>query len=158
MRAIETRYKGRLFRSRLEARYAVLFDALHIEWDYEPEGFEFDDGMRYLPDFWLKDRKQPLQGGWVEVKGQTPMPQEVLRMRLLANASRHFGAILCGSPERVEVYLFEPDSAHEVLLTRDKSDPLGVFLCRLNAYNDFREYNDALVRALSARFEFGGRA
>jgi len=38
--AIETRYKGYRFRSRLEARWAVFFDALGVIWEYEKEGFE----------------------------------------------------------------------------------------------------------------------
>jgi hypothetical protein len=66
-RAIETVYAGCRFRSRLEARWAVFFDALEIKWQYEPEGFE-DDGfsppVRYLPDFFL-----PTSETWVEVKG-----------------------------------------------------------------------------------------
>lgn len=62
-RAITTRYKGYNFRSRLEARWAVFFDHLGIRWDYEPEGFELGNGLRYLPDFWLPDWKM-----WVEVK------------------------------------------------------------------------------------------
>ena len=37
IKAIETQYKGYRFRSRLEARYAVMFDALGFEWQYEPE-------------------------------------------------------------------------------------------------------------------------
>ena len=52
MKAIETRYAGHLFRSRLEARWAVFFDALGIEWLYEHEGYETPGGW-YLPDFWL---------------------------------------------------------------------------------------------------------
>ena len=52
MKAIETVYKGYRFRSRLEARWAVFFDALDIAWTYEPEGFDLD-GEWYLPDFWL---------------------------------------------------------------------------------------------------------
>ena len=52
MRAIETTYKGFRFRSRLEAKWAVFFDAMGIPWDYEVEGYEFD-GERYLPDFLL---------------------------------------------------------------------------------------------------------
>lgn len=51
MKAIDTQYKGYNFRSRLEARWAVFFDALGLKWEYEPEGFEFDDGTKYLPDF-----------------------------------------------------------------------------------------------------------
>ncbi len=52
IKAIETQYKGYRFRSRLEARWAVFFDAMGIEWEYEPEGFETKHG-RYLPDFYL---------------------------------------------------------------------------------------------------------
>lgn len=61
--AIETRYAGCRFRSRLEARWAVFFDALNVRWDYEPEGFVLGTEL-YLPDFWLPDIKL-----WVEVKG-----------------------------------------------------------------------------------------
>ena len=35
LRAIETVYKGCRFRSRLEARWAIFFDALSLEWEYE---------------------------------------------------------------------------------------------------------------------------
>ena len=63
IQAIETQYKGYRFRSRLEARWAVFFDALDIPWEYEPEGFELGNGIRYLPDFWL-----PAQECWVEIK------------------------------------------------------------------------------------------
>lgn len=55
IRAIETHYKGYRFRSRLEARWAVFFDAARIEYEYEPEGFELYDGTKYLPDFYLPE-------------------------------------------------------------------------------------------------------
>lgn len=54
IKPIETVYKGCRFRSRLEARWAVFFDALGVEWEYEPEGFELPSGRRYLPDFRVK--------------------------------------------------------------------------------------------------------
>lgn len=60
---IPTRYAGCHFRSRLEARWAVFFDALDIPWEYEHEGYEYE-GWRYLPDFYL-----PTIGCYVEVKG-----------------------------------------------------------------------------------------
>lgn len=66
-RSIPTRYKGYSFRSRLEARWAVFFDHLGIRWDYEPQGFELGNGLRYLPDFWLPDWQL-----WVEVKPGPP--------------------------------------------------------------------------------------
>lgn len=55
IKAIETVYNGYRFRSRLEARWAVFFDELGIEYQYEPEGVELSDGSYYLPDFYLPD-------------------------------------------------------------------------------------------------------
>lgn len=68
IRPIETRYKGYRFRSRLEARWAVFFDALALKWEYEPEGFQTSAGP-YLPDF----RVMTPQGNptWYEVKPST---------------------------------------------------------------------------------------
>jgi hypothetical protein len=80
IKAIETRYKGYRFRSRLEARWAVFFDALGIEWEYEKEGYQLPSGL-YLPDFWLPhiaarcmDEKD--QGIWFEIKGVEPTDLE----------------------------------------------------------------------------------
>lgn len=70
--AIQTAYKGCLFRSRLEARWAVFFDNAKINWLYEPEGFVIEEiwndennnkKWNYLPDFYLPDTET-----WVEVK------------------------------------------------------------------------------------------
>ncbi|WP_062434937.1 hypothetical protein [Herbidospora daliensis] len=47
---IETTYAGHRFRSRLEARWAVFFDRLGLEWEYEPQGYVVS-GRPYLPDF-----------------------------------------------------------------------------------------------------------
>lgn len=70
MKAIQTRYKGYHFRSRLEARWAVFFDALGLEWEYEPEGFELSGGIRYLPDFRVTgtDTNGDKMLYWFEVK------------------------------------------------------------------------------------------
>lgn len=65
LKAIETRYKGYRFRSRLEARWAVFFDAIKLDWQYEPEGFVLPSGSYYLPDFRINLRGGPL---WVEIK------------------------------------------------------------------------------------------
>lgn len=62
IRPIETRYKGYRFRSRLEARWAVFFDAIGLEYEYEAQGFELKSG-RYLPDFYI-----PILKKFVEVK------------------------------------------------------------------------------------------
>ena len=61
--AKETIYNGYKFRSRLEARWAVFFDYLRVEYEYEPEGFQLSNGESYLPDFFLPKFKT-----YVEVK------------------------------------------------------------------------------------------
>lgn len=65
MKSIDTEYKGYKFRSRLEARWAIFFDFLGLEWEYEPEGYQFDDGTKYLPDFYLPELEY-----WAEVKAK----------------------------------------------------------------------------------------
>lgn len=71
IKPIETIYKGYKFRSRLEARWAVFFDAAGIKYEYEPEGFDLGNGIYYLPDFYLPEveLRNKKKGLWVEVKG-----------------------------------------------------------------------------------------
>lgn len=78
LKAIETVYKEYKFRSRLEARWAVFFDTLGVKWEYETEGFQFADGTRYLPDFWLPDWKV-----WVEIKGDAPSETDAVKIKNL---------------------------------------------------------------------------
>ena len=63
IKAIETEYNGYLFRSRVEARWAVFFDTLGIRYEYEEDVYNID-GTWYLPDFHLPEQKC-----WFEVKG-----------------------------------------------------------------------------------------
>lgn len=60
--AIPTTYKGVVFRSRLEARWARFLTSLGYKWEYEVKCFSLDSGG-YLPDFWLPDISM-----WAEVK------------------------------------------------------------------------------------------
>lgn len=73
IKPIETKYKGYRFRSRLEARWAVFFDAIGAKWEYEPEGYLLKDGTMYLPDFLVhgvRGRGCNEKGDiYVEVKG-----------------------------------------------------------------------------------------
>jgi len=71
IKPIETVYNGYRFRSRLEARWAVFFDAAGIKYEYEPEGFDLGDGIYYLPDFYLPD-----DDVWVEIKGKALSAEE----------------------------------------------------------------------------------
>lgn len=66
IKAIDTHYAGYKFRSRLEARWAVFFDHLGSDWQYEPEGFELPGLVRYLPDFKVTSPQGFV--AWYEVK------------------------------------------------------------------------------------------
>lgn len=66
MKAIETEYKDILFRSRLEARWAILFDALELKWVYEPDCFILSNNQKYTPDFYI-----PKYDLYIEVKPNT---------------------------------------------------------------------------------------
>jgi nucleoside 2-deoxyribosyltransferase len=79
IKAIETKYAGCRFRSRLEARWAVFFSELNIPWEYEPEGFQLADGVRYLPDFKIKTRWGAV---WIEIKPRSFEPAFVPRVYL----------------------------------------------------------------------------
>ena len=81
IKAIETIYDGYKFRSRLEARWAVLFHHLGIPYCYEQEGFDLH-GIRYLPDFYLSEIPH-----WVEIKGEFPGEKEHLAAASLAWAT-----------------------------------------------------------------------
>jgi hypothetical protein len=98
IRAIPTRYKGYHFRSRLEARWAVVLDALGICWRYEDQGYDLGHLGQYLPDFWLPDLNT-----FLEVKGASPTPQETWKLAELCRKRNSFGAF--GFPLEDEGYL-----------------------------------------------------
>ena len=91
-KAIETIYNGYRFRSRLEARWAVFFDALGVKYEYEKEGFDLD-GMWYLPDFWLPEFKT-----WIEIKSRSLTEDEHNKCRLLSHYRQGESVLaLCGN-------------------------------------------------------------
>lgn len=93
---IQTSYNGYNFRSRLEARWAVAFDAMGIEYEYEPEGFTLADGTSYLPDFKLLNVRHRGADEWgplfVEVKGQMS-PADLKKISLFEEPIIVIGAI-----------------------------------------------------------------
>lgn len=80
IKPIQTEYRGYLFRSRLEARWAVFFDACGVDWEYEPEGYDLGNGIHYLLDFLLHNVQlgafgpdsnySDIRNLYVEVKGR----------------------------------------------------------------------------------------
>lgn len=160
MKAIPTRYKGYHFRSRLEARWAVFFDALGLKWEYEPEGFELPDGTWYLPDFLVEKH-------WMEVK---PPGGDISKAVEFAKTSERMVVILDGTPE-VQAYHYigtysidgvDIETYMDTLSFVPRSDKYFPFYYHYN-YNDEREYpwspdfeiEAACAAARSARFEHG---
>lgn len=92
LKAIPTEYGGIRFRSRLEARWAVFFDALQVPWCYEAEGYKLPDGTMYLPDFYL-----PRWECTVEVKGVAE-PGEIAKCAVLSECLRRRVVLLEGFP------------------------------------------------------------
>lgn len=95
---IQTQYKGYRFRSRLEARWAVLLDALGETWNYEDEGFNLNDSGFYLPDFLTTLKSANFEGKvWIEVKGEHPTAEEINKLRELCSITGNCGAFAIGS-------------------------------------------------------------
>ena len=83
IKPIQTKYNGYLFRSRLEARWAVFFDEMGIKYEYEPEGFVLTNADKYLPDFYLPDCKT-----YVEVKSTGAIRVSLCEGRILMSDGR----------------------------------------------------------------------
>lgn len=102
MKAIPTEYNGWSFRSRLEARWAVFFDALAIEYEYEKEGYNLDEVGYYLPDFWFPHSVPALAeegwGLWAEIKPVALTEVEIMKAKALCLATKHSVLAIQGSP------------------------------------------------------------
>lgn len=156
-RAIETRYKGYRFRSRLEARWAVFFDALGIKWEYEPEGFELGGGVRYLPDFRIT-----VCGGihcYVEIKPPGEIQKaEVNKLYLFSNILSDSGKdsgliVVRGDPLSANAFMrgtFGGQDRIGELSFEDYVKVWSVFSRRCPV-----DVRDAAAAARGARFEHG---
>jgi hypothetical protein len=142
VKAIETRYNGRSFRTRGEARFAVLFDVCQLRSIYEPEGFWPDDGQRYLPDFWL-----PGLDYYFKVKSELPKREAIYKCYALADETGKRVAMAHGSPGlETLVDCFYPGSSKR-------------FITTVPAFFMQWLHSDVVLAAIeaaqSARFEFG---
>lgn len=106
---IQTVFNNHFFRSRLEARWAVFFTVLGIEYQYEPEGYEVTEGNklieRYLPDFFLPKvyQRNTTSKGWqVEIK---PDGNYNDKLDLISEQLKMPGILLAGSVVRHDNHL-----------------------------------------------------
>lgn len=133
LKPIETEYKGYRFRSRLEARWAVFFDACGIEYEYEPDGYALGNGMVYLPDFLLHGVCGRDAGDlYVEVKGQMTD----------ADAEKINRFVALGMDTENGIYLGKSKSAVLVLGNIPPGDNMGAITDYIStkAYEDHRNW------------------
>jgi hypothetical protein len=141
IRAIQTFYDGFRFRSRTEARFAVMWKALGWRYQYEMDGFVLEQGP-FLPDFYLTDCEV-----FVEVKGLLPSEREIGLCASLADAHDCTVFLAVGQPEHdAAVYRFPPHEDYLISSLRTELESLG-------AAPD--EIERAVMCARSARFEYG---
>lgn len=174
IKAIETVYNGYRFRSRLEARWAVFFDTLGIEYRYEPEGFDLGEAGWYLPDFWLPNMLNFWNcspGWWIEIKGKKPSYDETERCAVLAQQTCN-GVMLLWSNFSMETQrremIFYKDASN---IFHSKQGPvIFPMLCgwwvnpsplHLDAVFEISQIENrldvAFIAARQARFERGNR-
>lgn len=176
IKPIETIYKGYRFRSRLEARWAVFFDALGIEYEYEPEGYVVSNGFRYLPDFKLKKYEI-----FVEIKPSYTNKDYIQNLEEFAYAIDRPLLLICGTPgeQTMELYCFDTSDTgtagigwnelpldesdkvrrkREYYLPNSYAESVGRGILSNFLYDDFilsEQFMYALSKARQARFEFG---
>lgn len=163
MKAIQTSYKGYRFRSRLEARWAVFFDALGLRWEYETEGFDLGTAGWYLPDFKVFGERDPV---WVEIKPFEGTGHDT-KIRALVKQSGQGGVLCEGEPSlrplttfdmlegelQIERGIFANDKYSPVFYAILGAGPDGALTQR--DWVDFDRLQYAVNAARSARFEFG---
>lgn len=178
IKAIDTIYNDYKFRSRLEARWAIFFDNLKIDWEYEFEGYVLKDGTWYLPDFWLPTFDW---GSYCEVK---PKGGDFSKAKLFAETTGSLiwfcegvpdiavyktykfceddiEILCCGIPNYDQAYNENRMFAMPCQFSCDNCKTDRPFY--LTTEKDIRQFHqsdivvyDAIRAAKSARFEFDG--
>lgn len=167
MKAIETRYKGYHFRSRLEARWAVFFDSLGLKWAYEPEGFELGNAGNYLPDFKVKypDAWDGWDDVWFEVKADLDKltPTEEAKIKAFIKATESTVFVVEGPPDmrlyyKNSIAKGRPDEGWALWCSKHRLwwDYHDVFFAP-QCSSDYGQQmlQTAVNAARSARFEYG---
>lgn len=142
---IETRWMHHRFRSRLEARWAVFFDALGLRWEYEREGYVLVTGA-YLPDFWINEWQS-----WIEIKPWI----ECDRYPQLCETARHLKAFT-GSREAYVIF-GPPDLVHGAMIYSSLGRMVATHLDQRGPVRTDETPGDGATRAyslaMSERFE-----
>ncbi|MBI2425881.1 MAG: hypothetical protein HYV27_23860 [Candidatus Hydrogenedentes bacterium] len=180
MQPIQTRYKGYMFRSRVEAKWVVFFDRLGVRWDYESEGYQLPNGKGYLPDFKLVLPDATIV--YCEVKSMETDQFEgehLVKLRALSSGLKCYAILLTGIPAFRAYNMVYPDAndnAFSAVLFQDyppyvivvdeywwrvldiehSTGILKLTLDQRGIRKAFgKGYVEAIAAARGARFEFG---
>ena len=144
-----------------------------IKYEYEKEGYDLGELGWYLPDFWL-----PNHSYWIEIKGQQPTREEILKIDKLADITSCMGYIFSGEIKIpngtyentnfatyacVDGEYFDEDQQWGMC---SKCGKLGIvyggfekYVCSCTNMKGYRGENPELItaykKARSARFEYG---
>lgn len=149
---VTTRYKGYRFRSRTEARWAIVFDTINLKWIYENEGYNIPDMGWYLPDFFMP--KQPaliVDSLTIEIKGIDPTQNERLKASKLSTILSAPVIILFGVPGDQGWFLYYNNLAFTSTQGYNREQWWSFAGIRTSS----RLMNEAYNIARSARFEHG---
>ena len=169
MRIIQTLYKHTYFRSRTEARWAVFFDCLQINWLYEEEGVILDGNVFYLPDFYLPVFEN---GMYVEVKGKFTDEEKKLCEKLCLESGknillaegtptiREYEYLVKNIKEKSVDWFYGLPNANKAIIENRMFSNTGLsdltFKIRDQNLSQIDiDYLKAIVSARSARFEHG---
>jgi hypothetical protein len=151
IKAIETVYNGYRFRSRTEARWAVFFDALGLQYEYELEGFELSDQWKYLPDFYLP--QFIASPAFVEVKGVEPSADEMSKAILLNQQSKEDVLIFVGIPDPKNISTWITSRSGDLRIIKGHLESVFTSIDALSRPK-MKAYDAACI-AKQARFEYG---
>jgi hypothetical protein len=141
--AIPTKVNGIWYRSRLEARVAMLFHTIGIQADYEPDGFILN-GVGYLPDFYLPQVRM-----FLEVKPREFSEIEMQLAKALAIVSKRPVILFVGRPE-LRCY----PTIHPVFLDDGVETEIHSYLLDID-YHKRRYYEDEKRFWCCCQGEFG---
>ena len=142
---LETLYHGVYFRSRTEARFAVFLDCLGIKWEYEPQGFDLGNGLKYLPDFKIYNVSTYHMNGfktydymYVEVKGMWDDKVGKLTKRDFEKIAR-FSFDESQNPIWVAGNTYTLDPRNDEYIKQGGSPRAGIALAKMAAAHAFLE-------------------
>jgi hypothetical protein len=148
----------------------VFFDSLGLQWEYEPEGYELDGFVRYLPDFLVKYPGEP--DVWFEVKASLSSisEDEFRKIKKFAEAVTDKVILLDGTPDMKMYHQIYSELSYPIKPLSPTEMGCALWSGKGRIWVDGAEYFDpkwawdsralpvlqkAVNAARSARFEYG---